>query len=45
MRNISSTFENSTIIIIAHRLSTLEKCDRILKFADGVAIEDINTSV
>ena len=32
--------ENKTTIVIAHRLSTLSKMDRILVFANGAIIED-----
>jgi ABC-type multidrug transport system fused ATPase/permease subunit len=32
---VESLFKNSTVIIIAHRLNTVLKCDRILKLNKG----------
>ena len=29
-----------TIVMIAHRLSTLQRCDRVLRLADGVVAAD-----
>ena len=31
--------ENKTIIIISHRKSTIENCDRILKVSEGKIIQ------
>lgn len=39
MEAIESLQGSITIIIIAHRLTTLKKCDRIYKIEDGTAIE------
>jgi len=35
--------KNVTIIIIAHRLSTLNKCNRIIEIKSGICIEKINS--
>ena len=32
---ISSLSENLTILMVAHRLTTLNNCDRIITFKDG----------
>ena len=45
MKNISTVSTNSTTIIIAHRLSTLKNCNRILRFADGMVVEDTNQGI
>jgi ABC-type multidrug transport system fused ATPase/permease subunit len=34
--------ENKTAIVIAHRLSTVAKLDRIIVFQDGAIVEDGN---
>lgn len=43
-RNIQKAFselsKNRTTIIIVHRLSTIEKADRILVFKDGQIVEE-----
>lgn len=36
---IGSMFEKSTVLTIAHRLSTLEKCDKILVLGEGRVLE------
>ena len=35
MKTINQLCENRTVIMIAHRLSTLEKCHKIIRMADG----------
>lgn len=32
--------KNRTVIIIAHRMSTIEKCDKIFVLEDGKVIEE-----
>ena len=39
MRSIESLHGEKTMIIIAHRLTTLKHCDRILEVRDGKIIE------
>jgi ATP-binding cassette subfamily B protein RtxB len=38
--NMDDISSGRTVIIIAHRLSAVEKCDRILFLDDGVVVED-----
>ncbi len=38
--NMKAICHNRTVIIIAHRLSTVRSCDRIITVEDGVIIED-----
>jgi len=38
MEEIYKIGENKTMIIIAHRISTLDKCDRIIKLEEGVCV-------
>ena len=33
-------FEDSTVLIIAHRLGSIIDCDRVLVFSDGVIVQD-----
>lgn len=40
MKAIESLSHNFTIIMIAHRLSTVEKCDRIFEFSQGQVIAE-----
>ena len=35
MRSILNAFKNQTVIMIAHRVSTLSACDLILEIKDG----------
>jgi len=39
MKAIDGMSGNKTIIIVAHRLSTVERCDKIIKLENGVIIE------
>ncbi len=39
MEAIESLQGSITMIIIAHRITTLRKCDRIYKIEDGIAID------
>ncbi len=39
MEAIDSLQGSHTLIIVAHRLSTIEKCDHIYEIKDGMAIE------
>ncbi len=40
MKTLDNLSKKYTIIMIAHRLSTLKSCDRIIKIKDGYVIED-----
>lgn len=40
MKNLTSQSFHSTFIIVAHRLSTLKNCDRIIKLENGTVVED-----
>jgi ABC-type multidrug transport system fused ATPase/permease subunit len=44
MQSLNSISENRTVILIAHRLSTLENCDRIIRLEDGKLVFDGNFS-
>ena len=37
---IKSKFEDSTLLVVAHRISNVMECDRVLLFADGEIVED-----
>jgi len=39
---LDTLFQNKTVIIIAHRLQTIKKSDRILVIENGEIIEDGN---
>lgn len=39
MEEVDALYGKVTLIIIAHRLSTVSKCDRIFEIRDGIAIE------
>ena len=41
-KSVEKLDKNLTILIVAHRLSTLRKCDRIFKLKDGVIIEQVD---
>jgi ABC-type bacteriocin/lantibiotic exporter with double-glycine peptidase domain len=36
MNNIKKNFKNKTIILISHRASSLEKCDKVLTLDNGM---------
>ena len=40
--SLAYLMENKTVLVIAHRLSTLANLDRILVFHDGTIVEDGN---
>jgi len=40
MEEIYKISKDKTLIIVAHRISTLEKCDRIIKIGNGIIIEE-----
>jgi len=40
MHSIESIKSDITMIIIAHRLSTLKQCNRIIKIENGKVVED-----
>ncbi|WP_428024982.1 ABC transporter ATP-binding protein [Arcobacter sp.] len=42
MKAINSMSGSKTIIMIAHRLSTVEKCDKIIKLENGAIVESKN---
>ena len=42
MAAVNALMSNKTIIIISHRLSTLEKCDIIYKVSDGKVFQETN---
>ena len=35
MQNMKNNFKDKTMIIIAHRKSTIEMCDKVLKLENG----------
>lgn len=39
MKNLKQNFTNKTIILIAHRNSTINACDRIINIKDGIIYE------
>ena len=41
MKSLSKTNSNLTVIMIAHRLSTLTSCDRIIKLEHGRIVGDM----
>ena len=45
MEAISSLRGNKTLIIVAHRLTTIRNCDEIYEIADGQAIKKIKKDV
>ncbi len=42
MRNLNEVFNNKTVVIIAHRLSTVKNADNIIVMDDGQIIEEGN---
>ncbi len=40
MKAIDNMSRSKTIIMIAHRLSTVERCDKIIKLEDGVIVDE-----
>ncbi|CAD1468666.1 unnamed protein product, partial [Heterotrigona itama] len=40
LKAVSTAFENRTVIVIAHRVSALLDCDRVIVFHDGKIVED-----
>ncbi|MBX9703884.1 MAG: ABC transporter ATP-binding protein/permease, partial [Silvanigrellaceae bacterium] len=44
IKTIYSLSKNHTVIMIAHRLSTLESCDRIIHMQNGTIINELNYS-
>ncbi|XP_078045328.1 sulfonylurea receptor isoform X2 [Augochlora pura] len=40
LKTVSATFENRTVIVIAHRAAALLDCDRIIVFHEGKIVED-----
>lgn len=40
LKAISTDFENKTVIVIAHRVSALLDCDRVIVLHDGKIVED-----
>lgn len=44
MKAINNMTGSKTIIIIAHRLSTVEKCDKIIKLESGEVIDTVTTT-
>lgn len=45
MEAIDALHGHKTLIIVAHRLSTIQKCDKIYEIVDGIAIERIKDEV
>ncbi len=37
---LDNVMKNRTSIVIAHRLSTVEKCDRVVVLDGGIVVED-----
>ncbi len=44
MQAIDSLSRDLTIIVVAHRLSTLHCCDRIIRLDDGAVVDDCSSS-
>ena len=44
MKSVYALYGNLTLIIIAHRLSTLAKCDKIIRLEKGSIVEETNYS-
>ena len=42
MQSLNLISKDRTVILIAHRLSTLENCDRIIRLEDGTVVFDGN---
>ena len=40
MESIERLKGNKTLVIIAHRLTTIEHCDKVYRVADGKVIEE-----
>ncbi|KAK1134061.1 hypothetical protein K0M31_011846 [Melipona bicolor] len=40
LKAVSTAFENRTVIVIAHRVSALLDCDRVIVLHDGKIVED-----
>lgn len=42
IENINNKRKGITIIMVAHRISTLHQCSRILRFTNGIIVEETN---
>ena len=40
MKTINSLSDSLTVIMIAHRLSTVESCDRVIRLEQGIVLAD-----
>ena len=40
MTAINSLSKSLTVIMIAHRLSTVQRCDRVIRLSKGVVVAD-----
>ena len=45
MGEVEGLSQQLTIIMIAHRLSTLQRCDRVIRLNDGAVLDDETTSL
>ncbi len=45
MKAVEGLSRNLTLVIVAHRLSTVERCDRVINLGEGLVLEDGRPSV
>ena len=42
MENLGQFYQNKTVVIVAHRLSTVKSADQIIVIGDGMIVESGN---